>query len=109
MQYTEDMPSPACASVDPDLFTEANAGSPYRNQLAASVCARCLLRDECKAMADEQNRSPRIAKWRPHGIWGGHLYMGDGLPPRRVEPSELELLTPSQRRHDRVRDARAAG
>ncbi|GAA4869780.1 WhiB family transcriptional regulator [Kitasatospora terrestris] len=66
------LPGAACKGVDPDLFfaepdgddTEADAAAAeFATRRAKAVCASCLVKDRCLALA--------LKRGEPHGVFGG--------------------------------------
>jgi WhiB family transcriptional regulator, redox-sensing transcriptional regulator len=55
----------ACLAADPDLFFPVSAGGPGREDIrrAKAMCARCPVRAQCLAFAEENAIG--------YGIWGG--------------------------------------
>ncbi len=61
-----------CKEVDPDLFF---AETPADVELAKSLCTDCPVRSACLAAA--------IARREPCGVWGGELFDGGTVVPRK--------------------------
>lgn len=59
------MASPACVSVDPELFYPPTYGPAHRSQVAAakSLCLQCEVRPQCLRAA--------VSTAEEFGIWGG--------------------------------------
>lgn len=62
----------ACTEHDPDLFF---ADTPEGVEQAKLVCRACPVRELCLAAAKRRAE--------PHGVWGGELFVGGVVVPRK--------------------------